>query len=293
MKKHAYLLMVHNHEKQVEVLLSLLDNRNNDIYVHIDKKSKDITEDQLRKCINKSNIYFVNSMDVQWAGYSMIECELSLMENALKKEYSYLHLLSGADLPVKSQKQIHDFFEKNAGKEFIQFNSEKVSEEYKNRKRYYYFFQEKCGRNQNIWFYLDKVSIKLQKLLKIDRLKKTDFEVQKGTNWFSITSDFAQYVCEQKEFIKKYFSFSRSGEEMFLQTICVNSPYKEKLFDQNYDNNHYACLRKIDWKRGTPYVFQMDDFEELIQAPHMFARKFDENRDNEIIMKLQKYIERD
>ena len=85
MKKHAYLLMVHNHEKQVEVLLSLLDNRNNDIYVHIDKKSKDITEDQLRKCINRSNIYFVNSMDVQWAGYSMIECELSLMENALKK----------------------------------------------------------------------------------------------------------------------------------------------------------------------------------------------------------------
>ena len=101
MKKHAYLLMVHNHEKQVEVLLSLLDNRNNDIYVHIDKKSKDITEDQLRKCINRSNIYFVNSMDVQWAGYSMIECELSLMENALKKEYSYLHLLSGADLPIK------------------------------------------------------------------------------------------------------------------------------------------------------------------------------------------------
>ena len=121
MKKHAYLLMVHNHEKQVEVLLSLLDNRNNDIYVHIDKKSKDITEDQLRKCINKSNIYFVNSMDVQWAGYSMIECELSLMENALKKEYSYLHLLSGADLPVKSQKQIHDFFERMREKNL--FNS--------------------------------------------------------------------------------------------------------------------------------------------------------------------------
>ena len=135
--------------------------------------------------------------------------------------------------------------------------------------------------------------MKLQKLLKIERFKKTYFEFQKGKNWFSITSDFAQYVCEQKEFIKKYFSFSRSGEEMFLQTICANSPYKEKLFDYNYDNNHYACLRKIDWKRGTPYVFQVDDFEELIQAPHMFARKFDEDRDNEIIMKLQKYIERD
>lgn len=40
MKKHAYLLMVHNHEKQVEVLLSLLDNRNNDIYVHIDKNQR-------------------------------------------------------------------------------------------------------------------------------------------------------------------------------------------------------------------------------------------------------------
>ena len=52
-------------------------------------------------------------------------------------------------------------------------------------------------------------------------------------------------------------------------------------------------MRFIDWNKGNPYIFRSIDFEQLMSSDRMFARKFDENRDNEIIMKLQKYIERD
>lgn len=48
-------------------------------------------------------------------------------------------------------------------------------------------------------------------------------------------------------------------------------------------NDYTACLRYIDWNRGNPYVFRKDDYNELMSAKHMFARKFDENIDTEII----------
>ena len=42
----------------------------------------------------------------------------------------------------------------------------------------------------------------------------------------------------------------------------------------------------IDWKRGNPYVWRNQDYEELMNAPHLFARKFDENVDREVIDRI-------
>lgn len=36
--KHAYLIIAHTEFKLLENLISILDNPNNDIFVHIDKK---------------------------------------------------------------------------------------------------------------------------------------------------------------------------------------------------------------------------------------------------------------
>lgn len=38
--KHAYLIIAHSNLKQLQQLLLLLDDPRNDIYIHIDKKSK-------------------------------------------------------------------------------------------------------------------------------------------------------------------------------------------------------------------------------------------------------------
>ena len=40
MKKHAYLIMAHNNPYILKKLLNLIDDKRNDIYLHIDKKSK-------------------------------------------------------------------------------------------------------------------------------------------------------------------------------------------------------------------------------------------------------------
>lgn len=291
-KENAFLIMAHNEPKVLKCLLSLLDDYNNDIYLHIDKKSKDLVEADLRQCVNKSNIFFIKRMDVRWGHYSQIKCALLLLKKAISKHYDFYHLISGVDLPLKPISEINEFFRLNKGKNFIEFD-EKANETgiFLNRVKYYHFFINKIGRSDGntakIYFKLYNLLLKLQKVLHIDRLKSSSFKFYKGAQWFSITHDLAAYVLLQMKFIKKHFYFGQSADEMFMQTIAKASPYSNSIVND--------WIRYIDWSRGdfekaTPYTFTIDDYDELISSPSLFARKFSTVKDEEIVDKIYNYV---
>ena len=48
--------------------------------------------------------------------------------------------------------------------------------------------------------------------------------------------------------------------------------------------------RKIDWQRGRPYTWEKKDYQELINSEELFARKFDESIDKEIIDLIYEHI---
>lgn len=115
-EKHAYLIMAHTQFEQLGVLLELLDYVGNDIYLHIDKKAKFVDEGWLHSLVKKANLKILdNRVNVKWGTFSQIECELKLLEEATQKQHSYYHLMSGVDLPLKSQREIHTFFDKSGG----------------------------------------------------------------------------------------------------------------------------------------------------------------------------------
>ena len=52
-------------------------------------------------------------------------------------------------------------------------------------------------------------------------------------------------------------------------------------------------MRLVDWKRGSkgsPYTFREEDYDELINSGALFARKFSEDVDKNIIEKIVDYI---
>ena len=77
---------------------------------------------------------------------------------------------------------------------------------------------------------------------------------------------------------------------MLIQTILYNSEFRNNLYDKNYDANFDSCFRKIDWKRGNPYVWRNEDFEELKESKCVFARKFDYKTDSQIVERIYNYI---
>lgn len=281
MYKQAYLIIAHKYDETFKTLLRMIDREENDIYIHMDRKNKQYNENECKNLIKKSNIFFIKRCSVAWGGYSQINVELMLLKLATKNKYNYYHLLSGQDLPIQSSETIKKFFIDNQGYEFVGFD--KVNFEDNVRVSYYYPLQEIIGRNRDTFIGRIAALITLiQKCIHLKRNKMINF--QKGPNWFSITNDLAQYVVKKENWIKKVFSNTVCCDEVFLQTVVINSPFKHKLYQKEIVmDTETSIMRLVDWKRGGPYIFQSEDYQEILSSKMIFARKFDTSKDEEIV----------
>ena len=200
----------------------------------------------------------------------MVGATLSLLKQAkTNSTYEYYHLISGVDMPLKSQEYIHNFFANNAGREYITCE---YSEQWLPRFKYYHLLRGIQRKRGSILGKVltggDLILIYLQKILRINRLKKKPFKIYKGSQWFSITDNFVCYLISRENEINELTKFSLCSDESFIQTIIMDSPFKKKLAETN--------MRLIDWNRGEPYTFRISDISELINSDILFARKFDE-----------------
>ena len=289
---HAYLIMIHEDSLVLERLIQLLDDENNDFYIHIDKHGSAVDARKLRGLAVKSKIFICKKYKVYWGTNSITNAELYLLKQALKGKYDYYHVLSGADLPIKPKEKIQQFFEENNGKEFIHFGTKQYQQDIQQRYNVYHFFSKQLGRKRDkkIWVDLETYSLAAQRRFHIDRIKKKTFSFYGGANWCSITSGLAAYAVRNYPKYKRAFWATQISDEAIWQTIVMDSPFRENLYIAGFDNNYNACLRYIDWNRGTPYVFQNGDFDELMASDCMFARKFDAKIDHEIVDKIYQNI---
>lgn len=294
--KHAYLIVAHNNFKVLKIMLEMIDDKKNDIYLLIDKKTKDLDIRTLEEIIKESNIYILERIKINWGGYSQIEAVIRLLEAACKKEkYLYYHFMQGADLPIKTQKHIHKFFYDNYGKEFIEFTSLTQDSKGKGfaiyKKCYYHFFTDnKFFRKNKIIKLLNHSLAHIQKALKIQRKSEN---VYRGSALFSITHDFASYLISLKDIISKEYKFTLACDEVFIQTIIMNSKFKDNI--NNLGEQIISNSRYIDWenkKGNSPNTFKLKDYDKLITLPDniCFARKFEETVDLQIAEKIKSYI---
>lgn len=289
---HAYLIMAHNDFYILERLLKLIDDKRNDIYIHIDKKVKNFDFDYYRNLISKSKIFFIKRIDVRWSDYSQIKCEINLLKSAIKGQYKYYHLISGVDLPLKNQDKMHKFFDMHKENFVVFRNHEGLDESRIERIKYYHLFYKNARSHFNFKVKVSQkmhsICLKFQKLIKLNRVKNIN-DYRDGANWFSITDELARYVVSKEKQIKKRYKYTYCADEIFLQTLVYNSEYYQNLYCYK-DNDYKAIKRAIDWKRGNPYTYTINDFDMLINSKCFFARKFSTKKDKEIIDKIYNYV---
>lgn len=289
--RHAFLIMAFNNYNLLERLITVLDDDRNHIYLHIDLKSSDFEEGRFRDILRKAKLTFIPREKVYWGGFSEAWCEIRLIEHALKDGFDYCHMLSGADFPIKGMNHIDDFFKNNKGKEFIEFNPNwyKLTN-YK--ARYYHFFVENDWYRKKKWLRgCNRVLVKIQEKLHLKRHKD---KLYGGSAFFSITEDFAKYVIANKADLHERYKITRAAVEVMFHTLIMGTPFQKNIYRYESPTGN---LRMIDWSRRdwnpeSPYVFKTDDYEMLISLPEdiLFARKFDERMDWEIVEKLTQYI---
>ena len=293
---HAYCIITHNEPKLFKILIELLDDKRNDIYVYLDKKTdKSLFDSTSTKY---SRIFFLdNTCYLSWGSPELLNAELVLLKFAHSHgKYSRYHLISGVDLPIRTQDYIHDFLDcRNAQKEFIGVVKSDVQDSWiKQRTGVYYFFKNhlslarECTRFGKLLFHFQDRFVTWQMYHPIFR-RNYDVKLKMGPQWFSLTNSCVEYLlAKEKTFFCK-FKYTKIPDEIAIQSAVWNSPFKENIYD--LDDQYHSCLRKIDWTRGGPYVWREKDFEELMSTDCLFARKFscsDMNIVNKIVETLCK-----
>lgn len=290
MGKHAYLILAHKNFGQLRKLIELLDHPLNDIFVHVDAKAADFRAEDFRGATRHSALHILpERLAVNWGGVSIMRSELLLLKAATSAgRYDYYHLLSGMDMPIKTQDEVHRFFDANAGKEFINLWEFKKSTW--SRFRYYSVFPEGEGKFRTR--IVNHICKGLQMAVGYSINRDVDFRF--GSQWFSITDALARYVVAHEEWLERVFRHTTTCDEIFLPTLVWSSPFRDSLFVPtavpNQKEVNLANMRFIDWTRGEsirhPWTFRADDVELLESVPHLWARKFDETVDGEIIDRL-------
>ena len=266
--KHAYLILAHSSFDLLRLLISRLDDERNDIFVHIDKKVKDLPE----LYVEKAKLFMLdNRIDVRWGDWTVVEAEYVLFEAAVSHgPYQYYHLLSGVDLPVKSQDYIHSFFERNDGKEFIGYTLTEITPEVVRKVQRWHLFPGDFKNSSIVKRALRAAYIRIQEVLGIYRNRNIDFK--KGSQWVSVTDAMARHFLAHRAWALKVFSHSFCSDEMIFQTLAWQPPFREKLYNTTDDGT--GCLRAIGWRDGQLIDWMPEDWPRLVASEALFARKF-------------------
>lgn len=291
MDKHAYCIIAHNEPVLLEILVRMIDDARNDIYILLDSKvQRGIFE---RVKANHSALRFVPAscaVDIRWGDLSQVQAELTVLKEAYQHGvYLYYHLISGVDLPIKSQDYIHNFMRNNYPKEFVGYTDVEGDAGFIRRISKYHLFC-KCQKDRNPFLKYTAALIRksflcLQSILGIQR--RYDMELRKGANWCSITQEFCAYLLSKESYILKAFKYITCVDEVFLHSILWNSNFRKNIYD--IADEYGSCMREIDWKRGNPYVWKNEDYEYLMKSEKLFARKFS-SQHLDIVQKLYESI---
>jgi len=278
-KKIAIMMTVHKNEEQVKRLIKHL-SKDFDIYVHIDQKSS-------LKISKTENVFVYKKYQVYWGSFNQIITTLYLLQRAFKKGYNRYILISGQDMPIKTNDEIKLFF-KNNDAEYIHIEKIPNQRGWPNMDRLTKYHFNQMNSRIDDKKYIRKITRGFSKFMSIIRPRKLNCDFYGGANWTNYTHNCVEKIFEYLENNPEYinrFKWTSCADEIFYQTI-VNQLNGLKII-----NN---CLRYVNWIDGPehPKTLRTIDYKKIMNNnKNLFARKFDENVDKEIIEMIYKKIE--
>lgn len=278
--KIAHLILAHTAPAQLARLIAALEHEDAWFFVHLDRKA-DLRAFSFLS-FHKRVVLVPARVDVRWGAYSIVEATLRGFEaiNASGVGFQMVNLLSGADYPLKSPAEIHDFFSQHGSKNFMEFYS--VQQEWTEaipRLTEYHLTNYQFPGKYAAQKWLNKLAPR--------RSMPAGLEAVGRSQWMSLTTDAVRYILQylgNHPGVRRFFKLSWAPDEIIFQTILYNSPFRSSLVNDN--------LRYIDWSEGqaSPKLLTEADLDPMLTSGKLFARKFDLARSPGVIEAIDRKI---
>jgi hypothetical protein len=289
----AYLIMAHKDPKQLYRLISRLIDGSSEFFIHIDKKA---IFDQFEILKELGDVvHFTERFDSKWGSYGTIKPYLAGME-AVKnspKKFDRIILLSGQDYPIKSNEEINSFFENSAYSVFIDHFPIPNYKKWPGSDRggLYrvdkYYFGTKWHE-----FLRSKTMNLLSRYIPVLRRKMPNgMKPYTGQTWWILDMYALNYILDYNEKHPEYLAFHKNtfvADELFIQMVIGNST--DQKLKESIENSE---RRFTIWEKANsahPKILRLSDFDAIANADDLFARKFDENVDAEILEMIDRKI---
>ena len=277
MKNHAFLIIAHKQPNLLARTLRILAQDNHYFFVHVDSKTeafdlfKEATE-------GIRNVTFVERMSLYHGGISHLYCVMNMLKSVMAStiHFDYIHILSGQDYPLRSNRQFDDFFE-HTDHSFMYFDQGAFKQ---SMLPIYHKMVNDYHSNQS-----GTIAYKIFEGLRVGRLlslicRRPPIEnFASGWDWFSWSESVYRFVVnelERNESLVKRFNYTITPTEHIFHTILSTHVDEMKIETDN-------PLRYVSWHPHRPvesdyrpFIFNELDFEFIIGRKAFFCRKVDE-----------------
>ena len=260
----TYVLLVHRAPGQVARLVRRLNAPGVRFIIHVDPTS-DIQK-LLIDSLPLENVEFLPRRRARWASFGLVAIALDGLRRALNHDVDHVVLLSGQDYPIKPAAQISRILESLGDRSLL----------------YYRRFpnpdwpDERGGFGRIDHHYLWTSSRFARAVPRVRTGPPHGLTPYGGRQWWALSRCAAEWVLDEvdrRPAITRYFRTTLVPDELLFQTLLLNSAFADRIVNQ--------AVTFADWSdRGErkPAVLRATDVLPLHSKPHLFARKFDEER---------------
>ena len=263
----AILVMAHTEPELLDRLMTRL-SASFDVYLHLDKAAPYSLSDFSWS----SRVTPVTQRRTYWGAFAVTEAILDLLSTAHHHHYDHYVLISGQDVPLKSNSNITKFLSDNRDKDFIrtikmphpgiQGGMERLT------RSYWHAFYRYSGLRRWGYQVVEFLFAAGYRTVLQEKILSGDF--YHGETWFSLrhqtVEDLFSYLAQHPEY-SRIFTHSRLAEEIFPHSVI------RRLNSEARDIEDTTTF--VDWDTGpeSPRVLDETDAERLDARWELFARK--------------------
>jgi hypothetical protein len=274
----AYVISAYKYPEQLGRLTRRLSTSTSSFSIHVDRKTLPrVFRAMVAETEDVPNVRFLPRHVSHWGGFGHVRATLKGLADVIERgvPFDYVVLLTGQDYPLRSATAIEEYLGKADGRSFM--NHWPLPHRPWGPRGGFERLQD--------WHFVTFFRIHLA--LPLRRRLPGGLEPYGGGAYWCLSRPVAEYIHEfvlQNPAYVRFFEHVLIPDELFFQTIVVNSSLRETIVNDN--------LRFIDWSREpAPAILRVSDFPALVESGKLFARKFDSTVDSRILDMLDHHSE--
>ncbi|GAA0272235.1 beta-1,6-N-acetylglucosaminyltransferase [Alteraurantiacibacter aestuarii] len=282
--RFVFAILAHANADQLARLIDTLLAPDSDdlVVLHLDRRSDLWRHQRDRFAAHPSGRLrlVMHPTKVLWAHRSLVEAQQLLVREALRADFDYFHLLSGADWPVCSRSRMVEDIASFANRKPVFAD---LWGELQEKRMDDWWFDERglsvpgCNRlTENIQRAQTRLSWSFSKIMRgagIHRRRYAGSRWLKGSGWFSVPRDAA--IRMEREVTR----LQKSGRLVFTQ--CPDEHVCQTVLGRLFADRIEPARRFIDWSGGGyhPKLLKTEDTSAITASNAWFARKVDAGTD--------------